>query len=141
MDTDTELHELLAPTATNMERVRGLLALGLPASAVAAATRSSPSTLRNWSVGETKPREEASIILDDLRTTAKVLLDAGLEPERVVRWLLSRDPGRFGGMRPIDMITYDPMDVVAAAHESVLPGGRNGGGNGEVTPLPLPRRS
>jgi hypothetical protein len=119
MDIDPELDRLLAPTATNAERVRGLLMVGIAPAVIAFATRSSASSLRNWSIGDTQPRHEAAIILDDLRITTRTLLEA-LEPERVVQWFTSRDPDRFGGMRPFEMIAIDPMEVLAAAHATVL---------------------
>lgn len=115
-DEMDELLLLLGNTATNAERVRGLLMLGLPPRELTRATGcQSPSTLRNWASGQTQPRDHAAIVIDDLRITVRTLLGAGLEPERVVRWLLSRDTDHFQGMRPIDMIAVDPMDVLAAA--------------------------
>jgi hypothetical protein len=119
LDTDAKLKRLLSPLATNAERVRGLLLLGLAPATIALATRSSVSTVRNWTAGDTQPRMDAEVVLDDLRMTARMLLD-GYEPERVARWLTSRDPDRFDGSRPVDMIRLDPMDVLAAAQAALL---------------------
>lgn len=113
---DADLAELLAPTATTIERVRALLAIGLSPAFLATATGSSPSTIRNWSLGETQPRPDAELALDDLRAVASALLDRGLQPERIAKWLTSRDLDRFEGQRPIEMIARDPMAVLAAAH-------------------------
>lgn len=130
MDFKEKLKRLLSKTATNPERVRGLLELGLAPAVLAMATSSSASTLRNWSTGSTQPRAEAAIVLDDLRLTARTLLD-GLEPERVALWFTSRDPDYFDGMRPIEMISHDPMTVLAAAHETLLEAdGASRSGNG-----------
>ncbi len=131
--SDEELEQNLAPTATNSERVQALLAIGLAPSAVATAARSSVASVRNWSTGAATPRPDADIVLDDLRSTAKTLLDGGLEPERIARWLMSRDPNRFGGMRPIERIPIDPIEVLAEAHGVALASTRNNG----VTPIPL----
>jgi hypothetical protein len=120
MGDETELDRLLLPTATNSERLAGLLALGLGCQVIAATTRSSTSTLRNWKTGQTEPRSDATIILDDLRMIAKTLIDGGLEPERAARWLTSRDPDRFDGARPIEIVPIDPMEVLAAAHAITL---------------------
>lgn len=117
----SELEELLGPTATAAERVRGLLAIGLTPAVIGIATRSSASTIRNWSIGATQPRSDAMIALDDLRTVAKALLEL-VGPERAALWLTSRDPARFGGLRPVEMIPLDPMEVLAAAHGAGLKG-------------------
>jgi hypothetical protein len=78
------------------------------------------TSLRNWASEQSQPRSDAAIALDDLRTTAKVLLDGGVAPERVSAWLMSRDPSRWEGMRPVEAIHVDPMEVLMAAHEVVL---------------------
>lgn len=119
-----ELDHLLAPTATISERVKGLLGLGLPAAEIAKAVGvGSTSTLRNWATGDTEPRADAVIALDDLRVTATVLLDGGLEPERAVSWLLSRDPKHLENERPIDIVRTAPMKVLAAAHDIAIEDG------------------
>lgn len=115
MSPETELAELLAPTATHAERVRGLLEL-VDVPTLAEATGARASTLRNWRAGSGRPRRPAAIIVDDLRTVAKILLDNGVEPERITSWLTSRDPDFYEGMRPVDVIRHDPMDVFAAAY-------------------------
>jgi DNA-binding transcriptional regulator YiaG len=119
MEAEADVEEMLAPTATTSERVRGLLALPLSPAVIATATNSSPSTIRNWSIGQTEPRPDAAIALDDLRMVAKALLKH-LEPERAARWLTSRDPNRLDGMRPVEMIRIDPMAVLAAANAENL---------------------
>jgi len=120
MSTD-ELIRLLAPTSTNAERVRALLRLQLTPRMLAHATGChSLSTLRNWSTGQTQPREDAALALDDLRLVALTLLQGGLEPERVGRWFASRDPGRFDGMRPFERFAVAPMEVLAAAQGDAL---------------------
>lgn len=116
---DEELDAALSTTTTQAERTRGLLEL-LPREALARATRSSTSTLRNWAVGQTQPRPDAAIILDDLRHTAHILLRGGIDRERVTSWFMSRDTERFEGMRPIEMVPIDPMDVVAGAKGLLL---------------------
>lgn len=114
------LAELLAPTATTSERVRGLLGLGLQPIEIAKAVGvGSTSTLRNWIASGTEPRPDAVIVLDDLRATAKILLDGNLEPERIVSWLMSRDP-LFDSERPIDLLPSTPMRVLSAAHAVVI---------------------
>lgn len=117
---DPDFERLLATTATSSERVRGLLALGITTATLADITRCSESATRNWKSGQAEPRADAAMVIDDLRITALVLLRAGLEPERAANWLTSRDPDHFGAMRPIEMIRIDPMEVLAAAHETVL---------------------
>jgi hypothetical protein len=115
-----KLLELLSPTATTAERVNGLLGLGLhPADIGTAVGGATPSTLRNWIAGATEPRADAAISLDDLRATARALLEGGLEPQRVVSWLISRD-GRFEGQRPIDILARRPTLVLSVAFERVL---------------------
>jgi hypothetical protein len=116
-----ELMQNLAPTSTNPERVRALLRLDLTPKMLAHATGcQSLSTLRNWSTGQTQPREDAALALDDLRLVALTLLQAGLAPERVGRWFASRDPERFGGMRPFERFVVAPMEVLSAAQGDAL---------------------
>jgi hypothetical protein len=119
VDIDPELERLLAPTATTAERVKGLVKMGIPLTTISETTRSSLSTLRNWIAGNTQPRQEAAFILDDFRMIASALLE-GLEAKRAAQWLSSRDPNRFDGIRPVEMIAIDPMDVLAAAGDAVL---------------------
>lgn len=69
---------------------------------------------------ETEPRPDAAIALDDLRATAKVLLDGGLEPARIVSWLMSRDAASFENGRPIDCLRRSPVRVLSAAQLEVL---------------------
>ena len=117
MDEDFD-ERLLARTSTHGERVRGLLAMGIHAEELASATNAAVSTLRNWSAGQSEPRLAAAVVLDNLRTTATVLLKE-FEPARAARWMTSRDPERFDGLRPLDYIAVDPLDVLAAAHGDV----------------------
>jgi transcriptional regulator with XRE-family HTH domain len=120
MPTVTELTRLLEPTSTTSERVRGLLEAGLVAHDVAVATGVSVSALRNWSAGQTQPRRDAELALDDLRITVKTLLDGGLEAPRAVSWLKSRNPEYFENERPIDVLSKSPMQVLSAAHCELL---------------------
>jgi hypothetical protein len=142
MDIDPKIDASLAPTATTQERIRGLMAVGFSQALLASATKSSVSTVRNWAAGATQPRLEAGVILDDLRVTTRTLL-GGLEPARVVQWFTSRDADRFDGVRPIEMIALDPMEVLAAAHGEVIavtdPDATQGrrAGKGPVRPLAL----
>ena len=115
-----EVNQLLIPTATTGERVRGLLALGLhPQEISTALGGTSASTMRNWVAGASEARADAAIALDDLRATAKALLDAGLEPKRVAHWLRSRNE-RVRGERPIDVLPSNPASVLSAAFELIL---------------------
>ena len=114
------LTDLLGIVASPSDRVRGLLLLGLSPATVAATTRSSTSTIRNWTTGATRPRGDAEQIIDDLRAVALALVDADIEPAVAARWLTSRNPKRFDGMRPVELVPSDPLDVLAAAQEFVL---------------------
>jgi len=73
--------------------------------------------LRNWSAGA-EPRLDAAITLDDLRAVTTVLLDGGMEPERIAYWLISRDPKTRE--RPIDQIASRPTAVLSAAVDMVM---------------------
>jgi hypothetical protein len=119
MATAPDPTHLLAPTATIAERTHGLLML-LPPNVLADAVGVRISTLRNWASGQSKPRFDAAIPLDDLRTVARILLDGGLEPGRVAAWLTSRDPELWHGLRPVEVVRHDPMDVIGTAHGVVL---------------------
>jgi hypothetical protein len=119
MTSDKDLSRLLLPTATASERTRGLLVLIHPA-ILADAVGVKVTSLRNWASGQSQPRSDAAITLDDLRATAKVLLDGGVDAERASAWLTSRDPSAWEGMRPVEAIRVDPMDVLGAAHDVVL---------------------
>jgi hypothetical protein len=119
MPSDEALIRLLLPTATASERTRGLLSL-LPPTILADAVGVKISSLRNWASGQSQPRPDAAIALDDLRAAAKVLLNGEIEPERASAWLMSRDPDYWKGMRPVEAIRVHPMDVLAAAHGVVL---------------------
>jgi len=116
---EVDLEHMLMPTATAAERTQGLLVLLHP-TVLADAIGVKVSSIRNWASGQSQPRSNAAIALDDLRTTAKLLLDGGLDPERVSAWLTSRDPSYWDGMRPVEAIRLDPMDVFAAAHGVIL---------------------
>ena len=119
MTRKKDLTELLVPTATAAERTQGLLML-LPPAIIADAVGVKVSSLRNWVSGQSQPRSGSAILLDDLRATAKILLDGGVDPGRARAWLTSRDPKAWDGMRPVEAIRLDPMDVLAAAHGVVL---------------------
>lgn len=119
MPDELNLDRLLLPTATVAERSRGLLSL-LPPHVFADAVGVKASSLRNWASGQSRPRPHAAVLLDDLRAAAKVLVDGGLDAGRVSAWLTSRDPAFWDGMRPVEAIRFDPMDVLAAAHGVVL---------------------
>jgi hypothetical protein len=111
---------MLAPTATTGERVQGLLDLGLhPQEISTALGGTSASAMRNWIAGTSEARAGAAIALDDLRATARALLDAGLEPKRVAHWLRSRNE-KFEGQRPIDVLPINPSAVLSAAVELIL---------------------
>jgi hypothetical protein len=114
-----ELQRLLAPTSTTRERVRGVLLVGVPASEIAKGAEVSVSALRNWAAGQTEPRTEAAIFLDDLREVVKVLLDGGIPPVRTLRWLTSRNE-ELEHERPIDLLRERPIEVISAAHGVVL---------------------
>jgi hypothetical protein len=113
-----ELEEWLKPSATISERVHGLLEIGLHASDIAKTTGVSVSALRNWSTGQARPRPDASIALDDLRASARILLEGGMHPDRIAQWLAGWNPKIEG--RPLDIIGTRPMDVRAAAHGEVF---------------------
>jgi hypothetical protein len=113
-----QLQRSLAPAATTSERVRGLLAIGLHASEIARTTSVTVSALRNWSSGQAEPRPEAAIALDDLRSTAKILLDDGMEPARVAHWLRGWNPQL--GARPLERVATAPADVRKAAQAASL---------------------
>ena len=120
--TPEQLRTWLARDATTQERVHALLAIGIPAAHLADAVGGgvTVSTLRNWSTGQAEPRPDTAIALDDLRTAAWLLLvEGGMERERVGRWLLSRDPKTRE--RPIDRIATAPTDVFADAMGEVMP--------------------
>jgi DNA-binding NarL/FixJ family response regulator len=112
------LRWLLTAPATTSERLRGLMALGLTPTQIAQATGVSPSTVRKWSRGLAQPRPTAATTLDDLRTTATVLLDGGFEPERVAPWFTSRHIQT--GERPLDRLRKSPAAVLAAAANDAL---------------------
>jgi len=116
--TTTNVEECLRPIATTSERVHGLLTIGLHASEIAAATGVSVSGLRNWGTGQAEPRPDAAISLDDLRATAKILLDGGMEQRRVAHWLRGWNPNLEA--RPLELVSERAMDVRAAALGAVL---------------------
>lgn len=115
-----ELARLLAPTATNAERVKGILALGMPVNDLAELCKTTESGVRHWLGGETEPRPEATVALDYVRAVLKALLDGGMEPQRALRWLMSLDPKHFGAERPFDVLQTTPMRVLTAALEMGL---------------------
>jgi hypothetical protein len=105
--------DLLGHTSTTPERVRGLQGLGLTPQQLAATLGVSSSGLRNWGNGHAAPRASAALLLDDLRAVARLLLDRGMEAERVAAWLTSRDPRTQE--RPVDAIAHRPTEVLASA--------------------------
>jgi hypothetical protein len=112
-----------------------LLVIGLRSADIARCSGVSQSALRNWSAGSAQPRPAAAVVLDDLRTIAKVLLDGGIATDRAVIWLTSRDPDRFHDCRPLDLIRTEPMSVLAAAHGAVLDANHRRGGPHAPRPL------
>lgn len=114
------LRGYLAPTSTTRERVEGILAIGMPAADLAELTETTESSVRHWLGGKTEPRPEAAMALDYTRAVVKALLDAEMEPERVLPWLMSLDPERFGEDRPFDVLKTAPMRVLTAALELSL---------------------
>lgn len=109
----SQLAELLGNTATTEEVLRGLFVLGLSTSHVATATGASVSAVRNWLSDGVEPRADAAITLDDLRTVARILLDGGMEPARIGRWLTRRSTTTHA--RPLDEIASDPTSVIDSA--------------------------
>lgn len=112
-----DLLRYLAPTSTTQERVQAILGIGMPASDLAELTEMTESSVRHWLSGSTEPRPEAAMALDYVRAVLKALLDAGMEPERALRWLMSLDPERFGNDRPFDVLKTTPAQVLTAALE------------------------
>jgi hypothetical protein len=121
----TQLKDMLDHTSSTSDRVRALIAL-VGASELAAATsvqgvETKESTLRNWASGQAEPRRNVTIVIDDLRTAAKLLLDAGKTPAETRQWLLSRNTGLLlhsaqdDPRRPIDLITDQPTRVFREA--------------------------
>jgi hypothetical protein len=117
---------MLDPTSSMSDRVRALIAL-VGAAELAAATSSGyggdtkESTIRNWANGQAEPRRNASITVDDLRTAAKLLLDAKKTPDETRHWLLSRNTALIlhgaqdDPLRPIDLIRDQPTRVFREA--------------------------
>jgi hypothetical protein len=118
-----ELQRLLEPTSTTRERVEGILSIGMPASDLAELAETTESSVRHWLSGETEPRPEPAVALDYTRAAVKALVDAGMEPERIHRWLMSVDPARFNSERPFDVLKVAPMRVLTAALEIGLEAG------------------
>ena len=110
----------LAPTATTRERIEALLAAGLPPARLREALGGvSEATIRNWmSQDASVPREPATRALDDLRAAMVALRQVGMDNERAVAWLTSRNlDGWLAGARPIEVIASDPLAVLAAIEE------------------------
>jgi hypothetical protein len=118
-----ELQRLLAPTSTTKERVEGILSIGMPASDLAELTDTTESSVRHWLSGNTEPRPEPAVALDYTRAVVKALVDAEMEPERILRWLMSIDPEHFDSERPFDVLKAAPMRVLTAALEIGLEAG------------------
>lgn len=119
--THEDLEKGLRSSSTTAERIRALLALGIPPDVLARGLGvRSASTLRNWMNDEIAPRPTTAITLDDLRLTAQVLLEGGLPPARIGNWLVSRNAEWLGGERPIDCITTTPMRVLSAAQDTAI---------------------
>jgi hypothetical protein len=122
----TQLKNMLDPTSSTSDRVRALIAL-LGAAELAAVTSSDhgadtkESTIRNWASGQAEPRRNVAIVIDDLRTAAKLLLDADKTPAETRQWLLSRNTALIlhgaqdDPRRPIDLITDQPTRVFREA--------------------------
>jgi predicted transcriptional regulator len=103
--------------------VKGILGIGMSASELADLSGTTESSVRHWLGGETEPRPDAAVALDYVRAVVKALLDAGMEPERILRWLMSLDPEHFGTERPFDVLKVAPMKVFTAALEVALEAG------------------
>lgn len=114
----------LEPDATTREVVATLLGLGMHTDDLAVITGCSAATVRNWAQGKVEPRRIAELALDDTRTVVRTLLDAQVEPPRVVKWLRARNGSILDKQRPIDLIGQDPLMVLAAAEELILTTGR-----------------
>jgi hypothetical protein len=113
-----DLETWLKPSATIQEQVLALEGLGLAPSDIARATSVTTHALRSWLKGTARPRPGATLALDDLRATARILLgslqsDGRPEPERVANWLRGWNPTLEG--RPLDLIAVAPGAVRAAA--------------------------
>jgi hypothetical protein len=109
----------LKPTATTSERVRGLLAVGLTRSDIVKATGVAERTFSNWKSGRSNPHADVASSFDDLRFVAMILIEGGVFPERVGRWLLSRNSQYLDGQRPVDLIQSSPQAVISAAQAEV----------------------
>jgi hypothetical protein len=117
------LQRFLLPTSTTRERVEGILAIGMSATELAELTETTESSVRHWLGGNTEPRPEAAMALDYTRAVIKTLLDSGMEPERILRWLMSLDPEHFDTDRPFDILKVAPMRVLTAALDISLEAG------------------
>jgi hypothetical protein len=122
----------LSPVSTTQERIAALLKIGLPASELRKAIGVSEATIRNWNEQATVPRGGALRALDDLRTSIVALHESGLEGERAVGWLTSRNLGRWlRGARPIDTLAIDPL-LTLAAIQDLLPEVNDGDDNNVI---------
>jgi hypothetical protein len=124
--SDGQLKNMLDPTSSTSDRVRALIAL-VGAAELAAATSSGPggdtkeSTIRNWANGQAEPRRNTAITIDDLRTAAKLLIDADKTQDETRKWLLSRNTALIlhraqdDPLRPVDLIRDQPTRVFREA--------------------------
>jgi hypothetical protein len=113
-----ELEELLGPMSTTRERVSGLVAL-MGASRIAESAGVSESSVRNWLSGQAEPRSRTATTLDDLRSVSLMLLEGGLDVERIGMWLTSRDGD---GLRPHIEIAKRPAEILTAASAIAMEG-------------------
>jgi transcriptional regulator with XRE-family HTH domain len=103
----------LKPEATTEERVQALLSLGIYVSELAEVCGISISGLRNWTSGDARPRRSAAIALDRLRVVAAILVQAGLEDDRVGHWLRALDPDTQS--TPLELLPDHAATVVTSA--------------------------
>lgn len=113
----------LSNTSTAQECCRALLSCGIPAQAIAEATKVTTSSVRNWSTGVAKPRDDSYIVLDDIRFMAFSLVSAGLSPERsglVIKSRFTEAPY----YRPIEIVTTNPQaafEIVDKTIQKLMP--------------------
>jgi hypothetical protein len=110
--------EKLSATATTSERVEGLTYI-LDVPLVAKTAGVSSTAVRKWMKGA-QPRAEMAMAIDDLRSVVVVLLDAGLERERIRSWLFTRNPQWLENERPIDSLSRHPILVLSAANDAAM---------------------
>jgi hypothetical protein len=111
--TAEQLEEWVKPDATTRERIQLLLGVGVYAPELAETCDVSVSALRSWGNGSSRPRREAAVMLDRLRVIASLLIDSGMEPERIGHWLRAYDPDL--NTTPLERLRESSMDVINTA--------------------------